>query len=385
VQLNFLGGKVIDEMLDDQWQQHILKHNAQVEKKSDVLKRFINIVCLLGQQELSFPAHDESTTSLNRNNYVGVAHFLSRYDDRLATHFSIASSVFTGLSNHIQNDIVQSVSAVILDFIKKELTVAPFVAIMMDETSDISLHSQLSIVFRYVDKDGKAQEWFVGFISTNRSMKALADMVFECLKEFQCRNKLVAKTYDGAAIMSRELSGLQAHIIDHVVGQMNVQFSARDHLSFLSLMDGDAIPTYTRKIPQETFSCLIDGYGEHFDAVYLKNELITFYARDEYPRRNAAEIMLYLKKQHLDNAFSELYKLCGLVLTIPATTASIERSFSTLKRIKTYSRSTTVSGLAFLSIEKGIMQKLQEKGSEFCDAVISEFTKKTHRVDFQFR
>uniref|UniRef100_H3ALD7 DUF4371 domain-containing protein n=1 Tax=Latimeria chalumnae TaxID=7897 RepID=H3ALD7_LATCH len=367
VQLDFFGDKMIDEMLDDQRQQQILKRNAQVEKNCDVLKRFIDIVCLLGRQELSFHAHDESATSLNRGNYVEMAHFLSRYDDRLATHLSTASSVFTGLSNHIQNDIVQSVSAIILDFIKKELSAAPFVAIMVDETSDISLHSQASVVFRYVDEDGKAQEQFVGFkdISADRSAKALADMVFKYLEEFQCGNKLVAQ-HDGAAIMSGEVSGLQARvrIIDHVVGQMNVQFSAMDHLGFLSLTDGDVIPTYTRKFPQEAFNCLINSYREHFDAVCLKNELITFYARDEFPRRNAAEIMLCLKKRHLHIAFSELCKLCGLRST---------------------TREQRLSGLALLSIEKGIIQKLQEKGSEFYDAVISEFTKKTHRLDFQFR
>uniref|UniRef100_H3B203 DUF4371 domain-containing protein n=1 Tax=Latimeria chalumnae TaxID=7897 RepID=H3B203_LATCH len=557
--------------------QQISKHNAQVEKKRDVLKRFIDIVCLLGRQELSFRTHDESATSLNRGNYVEMAHFLIRYDDRLVTHFSTASNVFTGLSNHIQNDIVQSVSTVILNFIKKELLAAPFVAIMVDETSDFSLHSQASVVFRYVDEDGKAQEWFVGFkdVSADRSVKALADMVFEYLEVFQCGNKLVAETYDGAAGMSGEVSGLQTRvrerypkplfvhcythvlnlvlsqsifsffshstkqtqeldkvvrkrlpsvaptrwnfssrlvntveehhkdllelfggivenpegwdhltigqsqgylqipsnfkfnfllvvfseifhftdvlydilqtkamditlciqevqqmknniaakrddfntvwsrvenledvveplhkgwrcdaglprkdhyrrlclqIIDHVVGQMN----AMDHLGFLSLMDGDAIPTYTRKFPQEAFNCLINSYGEHFNAVRLKNKLITFYARDEFPRRNVAEIMLCLKKHHLYIAFFELYKLYGLILIITAATASV---WNTLKRIKTYSRSTTgqqqLSGL-FFSIEKGIMQKLQEKGSEFYDAVISEFTKKTHRLDFQF-
>lgn len=45
--------------------------------------------------------------------------------------------------------------------------------------------------------------------------------------------------------------------------------------------------------------------------------------------------------------------------TILAATATVERSFSNLKRIKTYSRSTQgqeiLSGLAVLSIEKELL------------------------------
>ena len=38
--------------------------------------------------------------------------------------------------------------------------------------------------------------------------------------------------------------------------------------------------------------------------------------------------------------FTEVCELVGLVLTIPATSATAERSFSALRRLKTYTRST---------------------------------------------
>ena len=38
--------------------------------------------------------------------------------------------------------------------------------------------------------------------------------------------------------------------------------------------------------------------------------------------------------------FSEIHKLIQLFLTVPATTATAERSFSTMRRLKTYLRST---------------------------------------------
>jgi hypothetical protein len=54
-----------------------------------------------------------------------------------------------------------------------------------------------------------------------------------------------------------------------------------------------------------------------------------------------------------------------ILLTIPVTVASAERTFSKLKLIKSYLRSTMsqerLSGLAILSIEKNILEKIDYK------------------------
>ena len=55
-------------------------------------------------------------------------------------------------------------------------------------------------------------------------------------------------------------------------------------------------------------------------------------------------------------ALRELFRLCIIAVTIPATSASAERSFSALKGIKTYLRSTMthdrISNLGVLTIER---------------------------------
>ena len=54
-------------------------------------------------------------------------------------------------------------------------------------------------------------------------------------------------------------------------------------------------------------------------------------------------------------AFHEIYRLLNIAIVLPVTTAACERSFSALKLIKTYLRSTMsdirLSSLAMLSIE----------------------------------
>ena len=64
----------------------------------------------------------------------------------------------------------------------------------------------------------------------------------------------------------------------------------------------------------------------------------------------------------LKEAFPELMKLVRIAMTIAVNTAHCERSFSALKRIKTYLRSTMceqqLTDLAILSIERDISSVL---------------------------
>ncbi len=80
--------------------------------------------------------------------------------------------------------------------------------------------------------------------------------------------------------------------------------------------------------------------------------------------------------------------MAKLVSSIPATTASVERNISALKRIHTYKRSTQsedrMNDLSLLSIEKEILATLREK-DDFYSKVIEKFTAKTRRLDLNYK
>ena len=63
---------------------------------------------------------------------------------------------------------------------------------------------------------------------------------------------------------------------------------------------------------------------------------------------------------NLQPGFSEVYKLCQLIFTIPSNTASAERSFSALKRINTCFRcrrhQERLSGLSLIAFEKSVIK-----------------------------
>jgi hypothetical protein len=83
----------------------------------------------------------------------------------------------------------------------------------MDETTDIVSKSQLTTVLHYVntiDGNGVVVR-FLGFtdVSEDRLAKALSENVFSFISKYACEEKLIAQTYDGAAVMSGQHNGLQ--------------------------------------------------------------------------------------------------------------------------------------------------------------------------------
>ena len=61
-------------------------------------------------------------------------------------------------------------------------------------------------------------------------------------------------------------------------------------------------------------------------------------ARRYLSKKDLSDGLFYLLR--VKNAYPELIKLLGIVLTLGISTASCERSFSCLKRLKTYLRAT---------------------------------------------
>ncbi|CAF2038780.1 unnamed protein product [Rotaria magnacalcarata] len=163
-------------------------------------------------------SHNEGETSDYRGNYIELAYCMGEFDEKLENHFKTAT-VFKGTSSTIQNDIIQSISAVMLEEqIKIELNEIMYVAILLDETSDIICLSQLSTVVRYVNKHGEICERFIKFndVSNDRSAGAISDLSVRQLNLLGCLKKLVAQTYDGAAVMGSNLNGVQTKIREQV-------------------------------------------------------------------------------------------------------------------------------------------------------------------------
>ena len=214
------GTSRIDLALNEQQRLNISLHNSKVKENREILKVFINGTCYLANQELAFRGNNESATSFNRGNYVKLIYVFAENDERISRHLE-TSKVFFLLSNRIQNDIIEAVAEIIRTDIRKDINKASFVAVEVDETTDVTQKAQISVIFRYVCEASYTyivKKAFLGFddVSDDRRASAIAQYVLGILQKFNCVEKLVAQTYDGASVMSSELNGVQAKIKENV-------------------------------------------------------------------------------------------------------------------------------------------------------------------------
>lgn len=200
----------------DQRKQEISVHNERVRKNRDILKRLIDCVLFLAQHELSFRGYDESRDSLNRDTSVELLMLLAEHDADLQHHLDTAT-VFTASLGKIQNDLRNAVAEVMNHHIKDEIKQSKFVAIMVDEVTDLNNTVQLSFVLRYVTELGVKERFLkLEDITDKKPSHDVARLVLDVLESYDCKSKLVAQCYDGAVVMASGLNGVQAAVKDAV-------------------------------------------------------------------------------------------------------------------------------------------------------------------------
>ena len=93
----------------------------------------------------------------------------------------------------------------------------------------------------------------------------------------------------------------------------------------------------------DKFKVIVDGDVE-ISKLNSELTLLAAYTKEVKPSvkevTSVQTVLDVMKEGKLNKVFSELHTLLRLYLTIPLSNASAERSFSALRRIKTYLRST---------------------------------------------
>ena len=173
---------------------------------------------------------------------------------------------------------------------------------------------------------------------------------------------------------------------DIMISQATDRFSSVEHLIPFQLVDPQLFETFATTFPAQR----VDSVAEHFPMIALdklRTELEVLYGSAEFHTANTSlQLMQCIHENHLTDAFSETFKLLEINATTPLTSSESERCFSTLKRIKSYSRNTMtndrLNALAMLSIHKELIRGMPD----FNDRVITKFAQlKTRRAEFLYK
>ena len=183
-------------------------------------------------------------------------------------------------------------------------------------------------------------------------------------------------------------SRLFCSIIDNMSDQIKARYSSLSKLELFQLLWHAKYSEYRRKFPTKGLQKLQAIYGPLFDYIRLENELYVLYRADDFAKKPVHELMSFIKLMDFQSAFSEVYKLCQLISTIPSNTAFAERTFSDLKRINTCFRSNQnqirLSGLSLLAFEKGILAELKSKNLLY-DLTIEQLLSQKRRMELTYK
>lgn len=212
LRLQRMGHDRIDVSLSLAHAEVIRRHNTEVDKNRAILKRLIACALFLAQDELAFRGHDESkANSGSRGKFKDLCSLLAKFDPTMKEHLETAT-VFRGDSKTIQDDLTACIAECVREQIREDLSTAPFVAVMADETTDVSCQSQCCIIFRYLRGSTVCERfWSFQEMSGKQTSQHLADLILGVLRDLNINN-LVAQTYDGCSTMSGAVSGVQKRV-----------------------------------------------------------------------------------------------------------------------------------------------------------------------------
>ncbi|GBN92193.1 hypothetical protein AVEN_213017-1 [Araneus ventricosus] len=175
-------------------------------------------------------------------------------------------------------------------------------------------------------------------------------------------------------------------ICDVISNQVKERFCFLSHYFAVSLLETPKFQEYEKKFPTQILDQGTDVYSM-LQKDRLKTELGVIYRRSDFRNMTGAiSLIQFIIENNLQTTFSETYKLLLIIVTIPMTTAEAERCFSTLKRVKTFLKSTMsedrLSALAMLSIEKRMINDIPKFNENAIDLFAS---KKDRRVDLIYK
>lgn len=178
-----------------------------------------------------------------------------------------------------------------------------------------------------------------------------------------------------------------ARIIDSVLTQITERFKEIHKLKFLKLFDHTSFSQYAKDFPDDLLDLCLQTFPSKFDKCRLRIDLNGLYTNRTL-HRPPNELLSFLFDCDLQTSFVEVTKLLKLAVTIPCTSVSVERSFSAMKKIKTFFRSRMteerLTALAYLNIEKERLLKLLQNEDDFFEKMLNRFLKKDRRLELVY-
>ncbi|KAL4100656.1 hypothetical protein QTP88_020691 [Uroleucon formosanum] len=195
--------------------------NSQIAENREIVKIIFEALLYLARQNNAFRGHDEHWSSSNQGNFLELVKLLGKYNPLLSVHLSKIQSVqknrLTFLSNVSQNNMLSVMGEMVREEILKRVKQAGVFSIIIDTTTDVSNLEQFSLVLRFINEEGQTEERLIAMKVAHDPTGLGMFNVFSdiCIKyNIDWETNLCAQSYDGAASMQGQYSGVRSFVVD---------------------------------------------------------------------------------------------------------------------------------------------------------------------------
>ncbi|KAG5574794.1 hypothetical protein H5410_054928 [Solanum commersonii] len=145
----------------ERFRAHSKKEKSESRRR---LSASVDVARFLLKLGLSFRGHDESRSSLNRGIFLELLQWYGDINENVGSIIlEKAPKNEMMCSPSIQKDIVDSCAKETIKSILEDLD-GDYFGILVNESKDVSHKEQMTLVLRYVNKEGEVIERFVGII-----------------------------------------------------------------------------------------------------------------------------------------------------------------------------------------------------------------------------
>lgn len=171
--------------------------------------------------------------------------------------------------------------------------------------------------------------------------------------------------------------------LDSITNSLEVRFSEENIPSFfLSKLH----PAQMLDMSLEDLVKACEVFSQFYSLSEINNEIELWRKlwQDKQDEVDSKELSVVDVIKETDIFFSETRKALIILVTLPCTTCTVERSFSSLRRIKTWLRSTMaesrLNGLAMMSIHR---KYIFDNFEGFINSVVEQFAKNPRKLCFK--
>ena len=186
-----------------------VRHKQEKLERRQCFLKVLSNIRFLARQGLPLRGHGDESDS----NFIQLMKLRGQDDSRIASWLQKKTDRYT--APDMQNKVLKVMALQVLRKIATSLQNAPFLSVMVDETTDVANQEQVVICFRWIDNKLEAHEEFVGLCQVECTQAdMLVAVIHDILKRLNISTlKLRGQCYDGASSMRCSQSGVATQIL----------------------------------------------------------------------------------------------------------------------------------------------------------------------------